>query len=250
MKNLKGTVVIILLATVIGFCVNAQDVRVMTYNVHNGVGLDRKRDHERIARVIKEQMPDVVAIQEVDSMTRRSGNSFVLGEIASAAGMYEVYAPAIDYDGGRYGIGLLSKTEPDSCSFYPLPGREEKRMMLVADFKDYTVICTHLSLTADDALLSTAFIHQALEARRDRPVILMGDLNSLPGSKVIEILSHDFTIVNDRTVPTFPAHEPNRCIDYIMVASPDPITVRSSEVVHDIIASDHRPVVATIKIGE
>ncbi len=250
MKNLKGTFAIILLTSAISFCVSAQNLRVMTYNVHNGVGLDRQRDHERIAQVIKKQMPDVVAIQEVDSMTQRCGHSYVLGEIASAAGMHEVYAPAIDFDGGRYGIGLLSKTAPDSCSFCPLPGREEKRMMLVADFKDYSVICTHLSLTPDDALLSTAFIHQALAARRDRPVILMGDLNSRPESKVIEILSHDFLIVNDQAVPTFPAHMPNRCIDYIMVASPYPITVSSSEVVPDTIASDHRPVTATIKIAE
>ena len=56
--------------------------------------------------------PDVVAIQEVDSMICRSGQKYVLGEIAERTQMYACFAPAIGFEGGKYGIGLLTKQVP------------------------------------------------------------------------------------------------------------------------------------------
>ena len=52
-----------------------QDLRIMSYNIHNGMGLDGRRDLERIAAVILEVNPDIVALQEVDSVTERPGKS-------------------------------------------------------------------------------------------------------------------------------------------------------------------------------
>ena len=104
--------------------VQAQSLKLMTYNVHNGVGLDRCRDHQRIAEVITGESPDFVAIQEVDSATVRSGKRFVLGEIAKASSMHHIFAPAITFDGGLYGIGLLSRVKPEKITRLELPGRE------------------------------------------------------------------------------------------------------------------------------
>ena len=224
--------------------VSAREVKVMTYNVHNGVGLDKKRDHKRIAQVIQSCQPDFVAVQEVDSATARSGRAFVLGEIAAHAGMVPLFAPAIEFDGGRYGIGILTRTAPDSVSRIPLPGREESRMLLVAWFKDVVIADTHLSLTSEDALASVGIIRETLKSA-GRPVILMGDLNSLPASPVIRELEQDFMIISPDE-PTFPANAPTERIDYIMVSRNTPCTVPEATVIPEPSASDHRPLSAAV----
>ena len=61
------------LSVLLGFVAFAgEPVKVMTYNVHNGIGLDKMTDYERIGKRIAAEMPDFVAIQEVDSATVRS----------------------------------------------------------------------------------------------------------------------------------------------------------------------------------
>lgn len=79
----------------------ARDIRMMSYNIRNATGLDGKIDTRRIASVIDSVAPDVVAIQEIDSITGRSHGRNLLAEIAGYAGMRHVYAPAIDFDGGK-----------------------------------------------------------------------------------------------------------------------------------------------------
>ena len=131
-----------------------QYLKIMTYNVRNSKGMDNIMDCRRSAAVIRSQAPDVVAVQELDSMTRRSGGKYILGEIADYTGMNAEYFPAIEFDGGKYGIGILSKEKPLAVQGYPLPGKEEERALLVAEFEDYIFACTHLSLTESDRLAS------------------------------------------------------------------------------------------------
>lgn len=87
-------------------------LRLMTYNIKNANGMDNVQNFQRVANVINNACPDAVAIQELDSMTNRSGKTYVLGEIAERTQMHAYFAPAIDYDGGKYGIGLLTKQTP------------------------------------------------------------------------------------------------------------------------------------------
>lgn len=228
--------------------VSGRTLKVMSYNVHNGVGLDGLRDHGRIGAIIAAENPDFVAVQEVDSMTSRSGGTYVLGEIAESAGMNAIFAPAISFDGGLYGIGLLVREQPDSVSRIPLPGREEERMLVIADYPDYAVACTHFSLTPEDALLSTEIVRQEAWKRPGRLMILMGDLNSHPDSPVIETLCRTFAIVNATDVPTFPADHPKETIDFIMVSGRGKgLDEANVKVVDEPVASDHRPVVALLR---
>ena len=83
-----------------------------TLRIRNGRGTDDVTDFRRTAAVINKVCPDVVAVQEIDSVTGRSGGKDVLREIAGLTLMHHMYAPAIDYDGGKYGIGMLSKEKP------------------------------------------------------------------------------------------------------------------------------------------
>lgn len=122
----------------------------MSYNIRNGRGMDDVADFRRTADVIIKACPDIVAVQEIDSVTGRSGGKDVLREIAGLTLMHHTYAPAIDYDGGKYGIGMLSKEKPLGYKRLPLPGREEARALLIVEFEKYIYCCTHLSLTEED----------------------------------------------------------------------------------------------------
>lgn len=113
---------------------------------------------QRVANVINNASPDVVAIQEVDSMTRRSGQKYVLGEIAERTQMHACFAPAIEFEGGKYGIGLLTKQVPLRLQTIPLPGREEARTLILAEFEDYIYCCTHLSLAEEDRMKSLEIV--------------------------------------------------------------------------------------------
>ena len=246
MKQLSRVILalLVMLGTV---CVaEADTLKVMTYNVRNGVGMDGKRKHKRAGEVIKAEHPDFVAIKEVDSVTARSNKAYVLGDIAEIAEMIPIYASAIEHDGGLYGIGMLVRTLPDSVSRVPLPGREEERMLLIADYKDYAIACTHFSLTPEDALESTEIIKREVAKRPDRPMILMGDLNSEPFSSVITSLREKFDIVSDTDEFTFPADVPDECIDYIMISRNGMYSTSPSKVIEAKVASDHRPVVVEI----
>lgn len=218
---------------------------VMSYNVHNAVGMDGVRDVSRLARIITATGADLVAIQEVDSVTRRSEGRYILGDLAAETNMHQVFAPAIDFDGGRYGIGLLSREQPLSVRRLPLPGAEEERTLLLVEFEDYIMGVTHLSLTDADRLASVDILAREAAAF-DKPLILAGDFNASPDSPAIEALSQTFTPLSDAASPTFPADNPTVTIDYIMYKGDNPPAVLSSQVVNEPMASDHRPVTASL----
>lgn len=223
-------------------------VKIMSYNVRSAKGMDNVRDCGRVAKVILEQQPDLVAVQELDSMTNRCGKKYILGEIAQLTGMYPEYFPAIKFDGGKYGIGILSKEKPLAVQGYPLPGREEKRALLVAEFQDYMFACTHLSLTEEDRLESLEIIGK-IAAASQKPFYFAGDLNDTPGSPFLDGLQKNFRILNDVKAQTFPAPLPDRTLDYIAVwkGTAPKLDVVSKEVVDEPMASDHRPVCVVLR---
>ena len=132
--------------------------KVLCYNTHNCVGLDGEFSCERIAKIISEVDADAVAVQELDSMTTRHPGVDVLSELAKHTGMHAVYAPTIDYRGGKYGIGMLTKQKPLSYRQVPLPCRSEPRALLIVELEDYYYCCTHLSLHEEDRITSAAII--------------------------------------------------------------------------------------------
>lgn len=225
-------------------------LRMMTYNIHNAIGMDDKVDIERVSEVILREAPDVVAVQEVDSVTERSGKIDLLKEIGEQTGMCTSFAPAIEYQGGKYGIGILSKTAPKSLKQIPLPGREEARTLLLAEFDAYYFACVHLSLTAEDRNASAALIRQVLPDT-DKPVFLAGDWNMEATFPEFKEMERTFTILNDTKESTYPSPQPEECLDYVVVAKQagqdTPVEILSREVVEETVASDHRPVVVAVK---
>ena len=231
---------------------HSQDyLKLMSYNIRNAKGMDNVCNIQRIANVINNEAPDVVAVQELDSMTTRSNQTYVLAEVAERTQMHASYAPAISFQGGKYGIGILSKEQPIAIRTFPLPGREEKRMLMVAEFKDYYFACTHLSLTQEDRLASLGIIKNSISTS-NKPFFLAGDLNDKPESTFIQELQKDFQILTNIKKPTYPAPDPTETIDYIAAWKGNTSTFAnlSTQVVEESLASDHRPITATLRMAK
>jgi len=258
MKKAVLYLFIALLGAVFSTSLQAKKVRTVhltSYNIQHGAGLDGKIDHARQARILRKAHADVAAIQEVDSVTKRNGGLYSLEEIGREAKMFATFAPAIKFQGGKYGIGILSKKKPLSVHRIPLPGREEPRMLLVAEFKHYVVACTHLSLTDEDRMASIPLILEEAGKWTSRgakasakPFILMGDLNDEPGMPFYKEMQKHFLFLNPPYDKTFPADRPNICIDHVAVFVPTPDATISfyRTWVGEEDYSDHRPLHAKL----
>jgi endonuclease/exonuclease/phosphatase family metal-dependent hydrolase len=235
-------------------------LRVMTYNIHIGKGIDGKADLARIANVIKEADADVVALQEVDVRTRRSGTDLhQLEELVKLTGLHGRFGKARDFDGGEYGQAILSRQPIENLEVHKLPGADaqEERIALLTTIKqprplpDLLFVATHLHHVAEHFRMpQAAEINRVLKepiARGDAAVILLGDLNAKPDGEVMRMMRQTWDDTGDPAKLTFPADKPDRNIDYVLLPKGHMWEVVSSQVIDEPVASDHRPVVVELK---
>lgn len=229
---------------------NELRLKILSYNVRNARGMDDVTDFDRVADVINRINADCVALQELDSATERSGGIVVLDELAKRTDMYATYSASIDYRGGKYGVGVLTKEKPLRFETIPLPGSEEKRSLLVVEMEDYVICSTHWSLRQPDRLASVALINDVLKKYTTKPVFLAGDLNAVPESDEISELSQGWTILSDSNQPTIPVDNPTRCIDYVLFKDNPSFRVQvvNTKVENEPLASDHLPVWVEVEV--
>ena len=110
----------------------AATLRVMSYNIKHGRGNDGVVDLERAAAVIEAAAPDVVTIQEVDESCNRSGNVDEAVWLGERLGMTPIFGAFMNYDGGRYGMALLSRLPIIEWENHILPPGAEPRSALAA----------------------------------------------------------------------------------------------------------------------
>lgn len=229
---------------------NNLTIKILSYNVKNCTGMDGVVSYQRVADVIKRIDPEIVALQEIDSATQRSNGVVVLNELARLTGMYQTYGASIDYQGGKYGIGVLTKEKPLSWKVVPLPGREERRSLLIVELDSIVIGCTHFSLTEEDRLASAYIVSNAFKDY-SKPVFLAGDLNSVPESAVIKNIENYWNILTNPSTPTSPSNNPRKCIDYILGLKVEgkSFLTKQTTVEQEPVASDHLPVWAIVQIN-
>ena len=229
--------------------VSAQKLRIMSYNVKNGGGKDGIKDIKRCGQLVREAQPDVVAVQEVDSVTRRN-KFYVLGRMAEAAGGYHAYyGPTIPHSGGKYGIGVLTKEPALSVAFHRLPCPKEPRGLLVVELNKYYILCTHLSLSEPYRVESVAIIKDVVSKLKNKPVFIAGDMNAKPHSAPIVAFKEFAQLLTDDTKYTFPSDDPRNCIDYIFGVNGS-FKVLKNYVFYDSLFSDHVPLYVDVKVGK
>lgn len=225
-------------------------LKIASYNVRNAKGMDNRVDFDRTAEVIKSINADAIAIQELDSATNRSNGLVVLNELAKRTDMIASYNASIEFDGGKYGNGILTKEQPLKVEAIALPGREEKRSLLIVELQHYVVCCTHLSLNEEDRGESMKLIQQQTDKYQLKPLFLAGDLNALPNADEIKDLSSSWILLSDSTQATYPSDTPTEVIDYIFMKSNSQFShiVKNGATVNEPMASDHRPLWVEVSI--
>jgi len=247
----------------------APTVRVMTYNVHRCVGLDRRLAPERIAEIIAAEEPDVVALQELDVGRRRTRRVDQAHVIAQELEMAFHFQAAYRLAEEAFGDAIMSRLPMRLVHAGQLPrgltnGRREPRrgalwVAVEAGGCELQVLNTHLSLFAKARLVQTeTLLGPEWLAHPDcrAPVVLCGDFNAVPSSPVCRRLRERFKdvqiAVNGRRRPrkTWMSRVPLLRIDHVFV---DFLTeVVSADVVDGElarVASDHLPLVVELRPG-
>jgi endonuclease/exonuclease/phosphatase family metal-dependent hydrolase len=234
-----------------------QEIRVITYNIHHGEGTDAKIDLERIAGVLNAEKPDLVAVNEVDQGTNRTHRIDMPAELARLTGMQAIFEKNIDHDGGKYGNAILSRLPIRRHENHKLPSNYEGEQRGVLEVEvgeegdDETLLflATHLDYRPDDAerVASVKKIEEIVADRTDQPIILAGDLNASPDSRVMAAFAKNWKLTNEQPIATFPAAQPEKQIDYILVRPASRWKVLETRVLDEAIASDHRPVLAVVR---
>lgn len=261
----------------------SRDIVVASYNIHIGVGMDKIRDLDRIARILTSQKVDVAGIQEVDRFVTRTEKIDEFEELKKLTGMDGVFGKSIDFQGGDYGIAVLTTGEvlEHRHGLFPIGAESERRSYLLVRvrFRDGPtawVANTHLGLNPKDRQVQVDTLLQAT-ASLEGPVILLGDFNASPdatGDTVYASLSGKFLDAwnaapikslmpmghldrpDGKTLDapasfqgeSFPADGPTKRIDFIWLNPRDRWTVRRCWV-GAIQASDHLPLFATVNLN-
>jgi endonuclease/exonuclease/phosphatase family metal-dependent hydrolase len=235
-------------------------LKILCYNIHHAEPPSKSDviDLNAIAKVINDHKPDLVALQEVDAFTGRSGPFNQAVELGKKTGMSAYFFKAINHDGGEYGVAILSRLPVSDTNLYPLPRMEgkggEPRVLATATIElsakeKFLFACTHLDSQRDSVnrLLQIKAIKGLLE-ETEVPVVIAGDFNATPGSEVIRILDTSFTRTCDPCEYTIPVDNPNKAIDFVAFTPAKRFRVKRHAVVPERYASDHLPVFAELEI--
>lgn len=226
-----------------------QIIRVLSYNILHGATTTGQHDLNKVAQVIKEIDPDLVALQEVDFRTNRSNKLDIATKLALKTGMVPVFAKAVDYNGGEYGQALLSRWTYAKTQKIALPGQPEKEPRIAIEAvialpsgDTIQFVGAHLDHVKDNAdrMSQTQELNKLL-ASNLYPIILAGDLNDVPGSAPITKLQSYWgaSYNSENPEPTFPSDAPKVKIDYVMFSPEERWKVRETKVICDEVASDH-----------
>ncbi len=235
-------------------------LKIMTYNIHHANPPSKSGviDIDAIAKVIKKENPDLVALQEVDVFTNRSGKDLhEAREIANKLGMQYYFAKALDYQGGYYGNTVLSKFPIEDSILIELPALSDVNaedrawggIKVQLDGKLFWFGSTHLDFkTEENNLHQTNTLLKALE-EISIPVIIGGDFNVIGSSKTIGLFDKEFQRTCTEDCPyTIPMINPTKTIDFLMFRPKNTFSTTSHHVVDEEYASDHRPVVAEVTV--
>ena len=228
----------------------AAPLTIVSYNIKRGYGMDGQTDLARTGKAIEQMKPDLIGLQEVDFNATRSGKVNQIVELGKRLEMVPVFGKFMNFQGGAYGMGMLSRYPVRSVKELKLPQGNEPRVALVAEIllpndELFTAVNVHFDWVKDDSyrLEQAKVVKEFLESLQT-PFVLMGDFNDRPGSRTLEMFS-EFCVECDKPAQhasTFSSQKPGSEIDFIFVSKGNQWKIESTEVVDLPVVSDHLPV--------
>ena len=256
---------------------NGPIVTVATYNM----GAARVSDIDTIATAIKALDADIIALDEVDNKTERSGKIDQAKYLADKLGLHYAFGRAIDFEGGQYGVAILSRHPIAASEVVPLPSGDPKvdeaRIVLAAEIAvpgfDTPIVFmnTHLDYKEDHSIQQTqvqrindlAVANVSLNNIKDfttKIKILAGDFNDTYNSANVAELSRYWNLVatdDPNEMRSWPAANPMADLDHIFTSRGQIWDIKSLEVLQGNDrnidwdgASDHTPIVVKLQLKE
>ncbi len=244
------------------------ELRLLSFNIQTGISTGRYRHYltngwkhvlphearDENLRLIGDLVADydVVALQEVDAGSLRSGFVNQVEYLAHRANFPYWYAQ-LNRDLGpiaQHGNGLLSRLEPSALEDHKLPGTFAGRGAIVMRFRfggaDLLVVLLHLSLGERSRHLQLSYVRSLIEGEAN--VVVMGDMNSHLGGLLFDSpLAYTSLVTAQDAKPTYPSWRPALALDHILVTPG--LTIRSCDVL-ECNVSDHRPVAVRISVDD
>lgn len=244
----------------------AGDVTVVVFNIHAGKDAAGSDNLDAVATLAHDVGADLVLLQEVDRLTKRSGNVDQIKVLADRSGFAPAFGRSLDYDGGEYGIATLARGGVQAHFTRELPvtptqvrsgGSHEPRAALsvVARTPRGPLIAlnTHLDASREETFRLQEVAHVLETVRRSAesglPQVVGGDFNAEPGSEVHKRilaagLRDSWQECGEGDGFTYPADKPIKRIDYLFLTGS--LKCTSARVI-DTRISDHRPLLVSVR---
>lgn len=251
-----------LLALLVAACASApppaEPLRVMVYNIHAGKDAGGADNLARVAELVTSSKADLVLLQEVDRNTERSGKVDQLAELERLTSFHGAFGRSLDYQGGEYGIAVLSRWPIAASEVIPLPndppqeragGSREPRVALFVVTNGIRILNTHLDASRDETFRLQEVATLIAAGNEVEPTLVGGDFNAEPGSETRRRMAETgyrdaWEACGAGPELTFPASAPVKRIDYLFLTGEARCTQAQ---VLETTASDHRPLLVAIE---
>ena len=232
--------------------------RIVTYNIHSGIGRDKKHDYKRIGQFLASSGADVVLLQEMDTRPPERDTAQDVRDICAENTFKLIPSPAIREADGWYGNAILTRYDVLSNDRVDVSqsGRQPRNVQIVelkTEKTPLTVVNTHKGLKKLARRSQFSLLHEHLSQRlkeKQTPLVLAGDFNEWQFfSKAFKGLNS--LLFQQKVGATFPSHFPVFSLDRVWVT--DDIKVKACRKLKNAktrVYSDHLPVLIDIELPE
>ena len=249
-------------------------IKVLSYNIHYGVGIDSKKDLQRIADVINRLDPDIIGLQEVaDSImtAKLSHLTNMIGVFGASTeketpNLYRLLGITVPESQLFYGDAILSKHPIKYIGNLSIPSASSSRYeaicvdvnlshiygegttirFITTHFDYLETIGSQVARKAAVEVIETAFFNDTISL----PSILTGDLNATPQSDPVKLLQKNGWVNENfgKSLLTVPSVVPTKQIDYVLVRPKEQWRIIDVRVIEESAASDHLPILMTLEV--
>lgn len=232
--------------------------RIVTYNIHSGIGRDKKHDYKRIGQFLANSGADVVLLQEMDTRPSERSTTQDVKDICAENTFKLIPSPAIRESDGWYGNAILTRFDVLAHDTLDVSqnGRQPRNVQIVelkTEKTPLTVVNTHKGLKKLERRSQFSLLHEHLSSRmkeKQIPLVLAGDFNEWQFfSKAFKALNE--LLLQQKVGATFPSHFPVFALDRVWVS--DDIKVKACRKLKNAktrILSDHLPVLVDIELPQ
>jgi endonuclease/exonuclease/phosphatase family metal-dependent hydrolase len=234
----------------------AVEMKIMSFNIRHGLNMNEESNLIEILKIIKENKPDLVALQAVDSLTGNGKTQFQLRQLAVQTGMHYSYGVAERSENGTQGVGILSVWPLEKSQTITLPstqGADPKILLcgLIRHSRNLTFRFCNSRLeyaSVLDRALQAAYINQMLGGSI-QPVLLGMDMGARPNEQPYFSFRKNWQdAAQGSQMETWNEGLPGDRLDYIFVLLNNKVRVKNYKVIKNYpTASDHYPILATVE---